>query len=206
MPIRKNKKRIDPRYFLNETTYRDEIESTINEVELAPAMYNALKAKGQLPPGAKMKGAQQAQPQAAQGGGNEFDTESGKPLTKSAEQKCAAKADCYNRHIKPMLKMKFSTQTGQPTETLKQIAAKNNVGGGLKVDPSLYPDEPKKQAKPQQQAKPPAQQQAKPQQGDDADEMAMMQRITKLQQILQKNPNNPVAQKQLKILQQKMMS
>ena len=179
---------------------------TLNEVELAPAMYNALKAKGQLPPGAKMKGAQQAQPQAAQGGGNEFDTESGKPLTKSAEQKCAAKADCYNRHIKPMLKMKFSTQTGQPTETLKQIAAKNNVGGGLKIDPSLYPDEPKKQAKPQQQAKPPAQQQAKPQQGDDAGEMAIMQQITKLQQILQKNPNNPVAQKQLKILQQKMMS
>ena len=26
MPIRKNKKRIDPRYFLNETTNRDEIE------------------------------------------------------------------------------------------------------------------------------------------------------------------------------------
>jgi hypothetical protein len=25
MAIRKNKKRIDPRYFLNETTYRDEI-------------------------------------------------------------------------------------------------------------------------------------------------------------------------------------
>ena len=29
MTIRKNKKRIDPRYFLNETTYRDEFE--INE-------------------------------------------------------------------------------------------------------------------------------------------------------------------------------
>jgi hypothetical protein len=26
MAIRKNKKRIDPRYFLNETTYRDEID------------------------------------------------------------------------------------------------------------------------------------------------------------------------------------
>ncbi len=26
MAIRKNKKRIDPRYFLNETTYRDELE------------------------------------------------------------------------------------------------------------------------------------------------------------------------------------
>jgi hypothetical protein len=26
MAIRRNKKRIDPRYFLNETTYRDEIE------------------------------------------------------------------------------------------------------------------------------------------------------------------------------------
>ena len=32
MPIRKNKKRIDPRYFLNETTYRDEIaDGTIDE-------------------------------------------------------------------------------------------------------------------------------------------------------------------------------
>ena len=26
MPIRKNTKRIDPRYFLDETTYRDELE------------------------------------------------------------------------------------------------------------------------------------------------------------------------------------
>ena len=84
MARRKNTKRIDPRYFLNETTYRDEIESAINEVELAPAMYNALKAKGQLPPGAKMKGAQQAQPQAAQGGGQQgphFDPATGEPLT-----------------------------------------------------------------------------------------------------------------------------
>ena len=30
MAIRKNKKRIDPRYFLNETTYRDEIEEGPN--------------------------------------------------------------------------------------------------------------------------------------------------------------------------------
>jgi hypothetical protein len=28
MAIRKNKKRIDPRYFLNETTYRDDLEET----------------------------------------------------------------------------------------------------------------------------------------------------------------------------------
>ena len=222
MARRKNTKRIDPRYFLNETTHRDEIESAINEVELAPAMYNALKAKGQLPPGAKMKGAQQAQPQAAQGGGNEFDTESGKPLTKSAEQKCAAKADCYNRHIKPMLKMKFSTQTGQPTETLKQIAAKNNVGGGLKIpdnlgqaepskgsrlkiDPSLYPDEPKKQAQPQQQAKPQAQPQTKPQAGAadrEKKQMALMQQMTKLQQAQGNTADDAAAMK----IQKKIMA
>ena len=32
MAIRKNKKRIDPRYFLNETAYRDEIEETQQSV------------------------------------------------------------------------------------------------------------------------------------------------------------------------------
>ena len=196
-------------------------DETLNEVELAPARYNALKAKGQLPPGAKMKGAQQAQPQAAQGGGNEFDTESGKPLTKSAEQKCAAKADCYNRHIKPMLKMKYSTQTGQPTETLKQIAAKNNVGGGLKIpdnlgqaepskgsrlkiDPSLYPDEPKKQAQPQQ-AKPQAQPQTKPQAGAadrEKKQMALMQQMTKLQQAQGNTADDAAAMK----IQKKIMA
>ena len=196
-------------------------DETLNEVELAPAMYNALKAKGQLPPGAKMKGAQQAQPQAAQGGGNEFDTESGKPLTKSAEQKCAAKADCYNRHIKPMLKMKYSTQTGQPTETLKQIAAKNNVGGGLKIpdnlgqaepskgsrlkiDPSLYPDEPKKQAQPKQ-AKPQAQPQTKPQAGAadrEKKQMALMQQMTKLQQAQGNTADDAAAMK----IQKKIMA
>jgi hypothetical protein len=37
MAIRKNKKRIDPRYFLHETTYRDleeEISKVLNEVEV----------------------------------------------------------------------------------------------------------------------------------------------------------------------------
>ena len=107
MARRKNTKRIDPRYFLNETTYRDEIESAINEVELAPAMYNALKAKGQLPPGAKMKGAQQAQPQAAQGGGQQgphFDPATGEPLTdkgraletKMVEQAMEAENKCFD--------------------------------------------------------------------------------------------------------------
>jgi len=34
MAIRRNKKRIDPRYFLNETTYRDEIEEELEEARL----------------------------------------------------------------------------------------------------------------------------------------------------------------------------
>lgn len=86
-------------------------DETLNEVELAPAMYNALKAKGQLPPGAKMKGAQQAQPQAAQpqaaqGGGQEgphFDPATGEPLTdkgraletKMVEQAMEAENKCF---------------------------------------------------------------------------------------------------------------
>ena len=34
---------------------KEEIESILNEVELTPAMYNALKAQGRLPAGAKVK-------------------------------------------------------------------------------------------------------------------------------------------------------
>ena len=49
MPIRKNKKRIDPRYFLNETTYRDLDEALSPEVsaravELAAKIWPAVKA------------------------------------------------------------------------------------------------------------------------------------------------------------------
>ena len=36
MAIRKNKKRIDPRYFLNETTYRDEIEEEVDHGDPGP--------------------------------------------------------------------------------------------------------------------------------------------------------------------------
>ena len=43
---------------------KEELEEALNEVELAPAMYMALKAKGQLPPGATVKKA--AQPQGQQ--------------------------------------------------------------------------------------------------------------------------------------------
>jgi hypothetical protein len=46
MAIRKNKKRIDPRYFLNETTYRDEIGEgmDIPEDELAQSWTKLLQA------------------------------------------------------------------------------------------------------------------------------------------------------------------
>ena len=49
MPIRKNKKRIDPRYFLNETTYRDldEVQSpeaARDYVDLAAKIAPAVKA------------------------------------------------------------------------------------------------------------------------------------------------------------------
>ena len=56
MPIRKNKKRIDPRYFLDETTRRDEIEEGIEATEeaLSPAIAAAMKAKGMSTDGAKV--------------------------------------------------------------------------------------------------------------------------------------------------------
>lgn len=45
MAIRKNKKRIDPRYFLNETAYRDlnEEATTISVSDLTALNYNKLK-------------------------------------------------------------------------------------------------------------------------------------------------------------------
>ena len=46
---------------------KEELEEALNEVELAPAMYMALKAKGQLPPGATVK--KTAQPQGQQQSG-----------------------------------------------------------------------------------------------------------------------------------------
>ena len=35
---------------------KEELGAILDEAELSPAMYNALKAKGQLPPGATVKG------------------------------------------------------------------------------------------------------------------------------------------------------
>mgnify|MGYP003664711024 FL=1 len=52
MAIRKNKKRIDPRYFLNETTYRDELEEqgsfTTNMPDNVPSTADVM---GSMTPG-----------------------------------------------------------------------------------------------------------------------------------------------------------
>ena len=44
MAIQKNKKRIDPRYFLNETTYRDLDEGTDLKADIAARVQAAAKA------------------------------------------------------------------------------------------------------------------------------------------------------------------
>ena len=55
MAIRKNKKRIDPRYFLHETTYRDEIEEagsfTTNMPDDIPTTAQVMQQMGDEPGG-----------------------------------------------------------------------------------------------------------------------------------------------------------
>ena len=109
---------------------KEELEVMLNEVELAPAMHKALKAKGQLPAGATIR---QATQQDSGSGRSDFDTKTGKPLTKRGELKCAGNRDCFQRHIRPLLQQKFSTATGQPTAPLAAIAQKAGHGS-LKVD------------------------------------------------------------------------
>ena len=127
----------------------------VNEAELAPAMYDALKAAGRLPPGTTRKGGDAPAPadgkpaagKPAQG--QHFDTGTGEPLTKKGEQLCAKDPGCYRKHIKPVIGKKFSTRTGQPSAALAAIAQKAGHGK-LTVDDDTLP-KAQAQAKPQKQ-------------------------------------------------------
>jgi len=124
----------------------------MNEAELAPAMYDALKASGKLPPGTTRKGGDA--PSAAAGKPaqtQDFDTATGEPRTKKGEQRCAQDAECYKKHIHPVISgQKFSTRTGQPAKPLAAIAQKAGHGK-LTVDDDTLP-KAQAQTKPQKQA------------------------------------------------------
>ncbi len=155
----------------------------VNEAELAPAMYDALKAAGRLPPGTTRKGGTPpapAAPKPAAGKptqGQHFDTGTGEPLTKKGEQLCAKDPGCYRKHIKPVIGKKFSTRTGQPSATLAAIAQKAGHGK-LTVDDDTLP-------KAQTQAKPQKQQAQKQKRAPDAQKkiakMKLLQKIDALQ-------------------------
>ena len=101
---------------------KEELATVLTEAELAPAIYNALKASGNLPAGATIK-KQAASPGASAGGSkSNFNQTTGAPQTKKGERLCAQNPKCYDKHLKDMVsKNKFSTITGQPTAPLKQI-------------------------------------------------------------------------------------
>ena len=150
----------------------------VNEAELAPAMYDALKKAGKLPPGTTRKGGQATTPAAGKPTqGQHFDTGTGEPLTKKGEQLCAKDPGCYRKHIKPVIGQKFSTRTGQPSATLAAIAQKAGHGK-LTVDDDTLP-------KAQTQAKPQKQQAQTQKSGPDAQKkiakMKLLQKIDALQ-------------------------
>ena len=102
----------------------------MNEAELAPAMYDAMKAAGKLPPGTTRKGGDTPSPATKKPAQTQdFDTATGEPLTKKGEQRCAQDAECYKKHIHPVISgQKFSTRTGQPAKSLAAIAQKAGHG------------------------------------------------------------------------------
>jgi hypothetical protein len=88
---------------------KEEIESILNEVELTPAMYNALKAQGRLPAGAKVKpnhagasaqvGGQTVYAKGGKKAEKNFDDKTGKPLTDKGKELCAKNPECKKRHM-----------------------------------------------------------------------------------------------------------
>jgi hypothetical protein len=144
----------------------EELKRVLREAELAPAIYNALKAKGKLPAGATMK--QAAEPKAAAAAepkaGLDFDTGTGEPLTKKGERQCAAKEDCFKKWIMRHTgngKLKFSVATGQKTRILLGIAkASGHSPAGPKVAAAGKPSQPAQQ-KAAAQVSPKAQKQQK---------------------------------------------
>ena len=92
-----------------EEIIKEEIKETLMEIQLAPAMYKALKDKGQLPPGATMKPAHagataqnRGQTVYAKGGKKaekNFDDKTGAPLTDKGKELCAKNPECKKRHM-----------------------------------------------------------------------------------------------------------
>ena len=157
----------------------------MNEAELAPAMYDALKASGKLPPGTTRKGGDA--PSAAAGKPaagkpaqtQDFDTGTGEPLTKKGEQRCAQDAECYKKYIHPVISgQKFSTRTGQPAKPLAAIAQKAGHGK-LTVDDDTLP-KAQAQAKPQKQQAQKQQAQKQTGAGDAQKKIAKMKLLQKI--------------------------
>jgi phenylalanyl-tRNA synthetase alpha subunit len=133
MARRKNTKRIDPRYFLHETTDRDiveQISAAIKEAELAPAMYNALKAQGKLPPGSTIKG-QTAQAKGAGTSEKHFDDQTGAPLTAKGKELCAKNPECKKKHLTKSSgagrRNPITGAEGPNRQQMSQVMSKNYV-------------------------------------------------------------------------------
>ena len=89
-------------------------EQFLSEAELAPAMYDALKAQGRLPAGATRKesppshagATSQSRGRTMQAKGApgkaaaDFDPETGAPLTAKGKELCAKNPQCKEKHLK----------------------------------------------------------------------------------------------------------
>ena len=138
MAIRKNKKRIDPRYFLHETTYRDELEEgTLSELEgFTPTSFDTPPVETFF--NRVLKGDFNAHFGRAGGGNitwNYDDARSAKDKS-STTMKGVAKTNAIARAMLPRGSGEFETKDMQK---LKQVVDKFNqdTGNNLEVEVSL---------------------------------------------------------------------